>query len=410
MSGNSAFISYSGRDQSIVENFVRILKAHGVGIYFAPTDMREGNFITQLNNGLRDSKMMVAFISPASIESYWANLEWGAQLCQIAKDNTRGLLPVLLPGLPDEQIPALLRTLETLDFRQLNPGLLQNVQELGTRLVQKIRDRFPPAGVESLGVPFIVASMTKQQAQELESGEALKTASDEAQERFARFRELLKQLGLERFSEQYGEVSESWSPAIFPEAHSSPPTIRELILEALEQFNTGNDRASLPYLYPQFYSSDFFSTDQQLFRQARSYLAGVGCVLVVDAISMFHPHVWQRVTATGLGSLDRVCVVSISPASSAAMMLHNTLQRATEELMPLGFDRFASGLDIKCELNVGHVLSFKRWLKVVLPQAEDILRSAVANPARKRAVRNEQGTPSGVGSIFLGGPTKGSQR
>jgi len=134
------FISYSTADEALITRIAERLTEREVKVWYAPIDIREGElFARRLEEGLRTSQAVVAFISPSALNSFWAELEWNASLVQMSEDRTRRLIPVLLRDVALDQVPLFLRTLDYLDFRGADLDDPATLEKKADTLLRSIR-------------------------------------------------------------------------------------------------------------------------------------------------------------------------------------------------------------------------------------------------------------------------------
>jgi hypothetical protein len=398
---NDVFISYSSADGAVVEQVAQRLKRNGLKVFFAPADIRGGaNFVDSLSEGLRRSQYVMVFLSRSAIESFWVKREWQAHLVRMARDRTAGLLPVLLPGVSDEQVDPMLLPVNRLDFRAVdldNPDVLEHSV---TSMIQSIRGCLPAAGEPTIGLPFVVFSMIDREVEELLSG-AIFAHNDVApvdREAFDELRAELTRQDLNDASEFYGEVREDWRPPI-----AGGLTIRAAVDEVVEMLNQQRREVpDTPVIRPQFFSEDFLSDDRDWRDKTWTQLENLGCVLVVDAVSMFHPYLRRKLEQSELTSKPRTSAIFVLPMSPTGLPIARFVERHVEQHMPRAFSRFATQFDMFCEVGSSDIRSVKRWLFSALPEVALKAQGRRAEPGNRAALRAEMGRPRGVGALVTG--------
>jgi len=86
------FISYSSRDEAIVTRITQRMTNSGLSLFFAPKEIGAGaDFVDKIGDGIRQSQVVMVFLSKAALESFWVKREWTAQLIRMARDRTTAL-------------------------------------------------------------------------------------------------------------------------------------------------------------------------------------------------------------------------------------------------------------------------------------------------------------------------------
>jgi TIR domain len=109
------FLSHSTKDHQFVQTFAADLKAEKIEPWICEVDVEfGGNFVSEINEGLRDADLTVLFWSPEAARSDWTRLEWtSVTVREISESRTR--LGIVL--LRDCEVPELLRVKHRIDAR-----------------------------------------------------------------------------------------------------------------------------------------------------------------------------------------------------------------------------------------------------------------------------------------------------
>jgi TIR domain/NB-ARC domain len=109
------FLSHSTKDKQFVQTLAAELEAENIQSWICEVDVEfGGNFVAEINEGLRDADLTVLFWSPEAARSGWTQLEWTSVTArEISESRTR--LGVVL--LRDYAIPELLRVKHRIDAR-----------------------------------------------------------------------------------------------------------------------------------------------------------------------------------------------------------------------------------------------------------------------------------------------------
>src|SRR5205807_8972708 len=115
------------------------------------------------------------FRSEAALGTRWSSIDLSRQLIAVARDRSIRLRTVLLPGIREGVDHPLVKLPDSIDCRTTDLDDPVAVEEKASMIASGIRGERDD--VEVLGVPFMVAAMTREQAHGLETGEALAGAS-----------------------------------------------------------------------------------------------------------------------------------------------------------------------------------------------------------------------------------------
>jgi hypothetical protein len=398
------FLSYSTADQRLIDRIRVRLDEDRISYFFAPADIEHGaNFVSALDSGLNGTQVLLAFISKASLRSFWAQQEWAARLVQMSTDRSRRLIPVLLPETSLEELPPLLRPMNALDFRHLSLGEPAGFTTAVDRLVHAIRDELPDPSIATLRAAFVVCAMTDRELAECLDGSVFedpRVAPIEKQ-RFADLCAGLAEHGIDDLRPYYRPARDRWRPIILPphereEDNHIRATIGTIVARLNDEF-----RRSLhgkPVLHPQFFSTDFLGEDAQWRQRTWDELGRLGCVLVIDAVSMYHPRLARRLSESEFGSNPKASIVVVSPLGPDPRPWSLRIETELGERLQRAFDRYQAKLDAMCEFGVGSARALHRWLFSTLPQAVTAFDQADPDlrTSMREMMREEIGQPHGI--------------
>jgi hypothetical protein len=257
--------------------------------------------------------------------------------------------------------------------------------------------------VESILVPFVVVAMNVQQASDLINGEVLQSG-EVTESEYLSFQEIsghFREDEIGRWISHYAEEPDNWRPHTHPES-----TIQEIVADVtatLNQTPSHLDSMALPFVTLQSYTAQFFAEDEDIQEIAWRELASSGCILIVDAVSLFHPTVNRAFSDSQLASKDKVAVLILSPINPCDSAVHQLLEKEIRIRSRLAFARFHRNLDRMCEIGVGDLRALKRWLFAVLPEAAQTIHEPRANPSRMEQLMQMRGEqPQGIQRAFYG--------
>lgn len=314
-------------------------------------------------------------------------------------DNRNGRVDTCLDFLPDQRLSDgrsafTLFVAQLHDLQSEGDALRDELDDLHSRVRQELEET-PP-----VEIPFVVAAMKADEAEALIDGSIFDapTVAPVERARFQKFREALEAHGVEELQSHYGEQREDWQPY-----HCQQSTVRDILLDTLDCFNQQRvPGASLVQIPPPFLSSRFFSGNEDVRIESWNWLSRKGCIIIIDAASMFHPRLHRIVSQSEMGSDDRVAVLTLSPVNSNTLPVNQLIESHISSQMQRAFARFDRYLDKLCEFGLGDLRAIQRWLFATLPETAAIVQGQRANPSSRRVLRERMGSPRGMESVIFG--------
>lgn len=254
--------------------------------------------------------------------------------------------------------------------------------------------------VETIDVPIVVAAMNQTEATALAEETIFKSDDIAPAERtrFQQFRQALQSLGFNELRSHYGAERESWRPPAFQQG-----TIGEVIDHIFDRVNHLEDESQkLPTLIPYFLSGDFFGnrTARQL---AVKHLRQFGGILIIDAVSLFHPMIRQGISRSEVGSNKRVAVLVVSPVDASIIPVNQVIEQVIDLQLEGVLTRFDYELDHLCEIGLGDLRALSRWLFSVLPETAANVQKQRPSPSTLARLRQMRGVePRGIYRAFHG--------
>jgi hypothetical protein len=112
------FISHASPDGEFAKNLNANLKLVGIDSHLDQVDLKIGdNIIKWMNSEISEADYMIVLVSSNSINRYWVEIEWSNALFKEADLRRAFVIPAILPGTQDSDIPFLLRAKQYVDFR-----------------------------------------------------------------------------------------------------------------------------------------------------------------------------------------------------------------------------------------------------------------------------------------------------
>lgn len=112
------FISYSSKDRPSVSEFVEILRAHGLTVWFDAFEMQPGDRLRdRIGEGIERSRYMVVVLSEHSINAPWVRTELDSAMMRELDERRVVVIPMLHGRVTQQLLPADLRGKHYLEWR-----------------------------------------------------------------------------------------------------------------------------------------------------------------------------------------------------------------------------------------------------------------------------------------------------
>jgi hypothetical protein len=253
-------------------------------------------------------------------------------------------------------------------------------------------------GSQNVSIPFVIVAMTSEEADNLETEKVFDRPDVTQVDRdsFKEFKTELEAHGIQNLLPHYKEARDKWEPYT-----CAPKAIDEIITEMVDHLNQFRDGTSAnPFIEILFLSEEFFQENEDEGAQVWVQLSQSGGVLIVDAVSLFHPLLRQKLSKSAISSNEQVALLVLSPISSNQHQVNRLVEGVINSQMKLIFRRFDRTWDRLCEIGVGDLRALQRWLFSVLPEEASIIKQF--NPAYRRVLREKMGEPLGIGQLIAG--------
>jgi hypothetical protein len=251
--------------------------------------------------------------------------------------------------------------------------------------------------MEPISIQVAVVAMLKEEANRLFSGAVFdNSVSADDRDQFEKLKYILQQDGFIDIIPCYDEKSrDQWKPLIADQVH-----IDEIAQDIVERLN---QKFIKPNIRLHSLSSEFLSTDRRERSFARDNLRDEGGLLIVDAISMYHPWLRQAFLDSHLFGNNRIAMIVIPPIVSKNIMVYQLLEEQiyTRYMETAFFDFFDNHLNPFYEFGTNDIRNLRRWLFSSLPKlTPDKFRPS---PEQQEAIREASGkNPRGYSKLVAG--------
>lgn len=89
------FVSYTGTDINFATWVAEVLESENYSVIIQAWDFRPGdNFVTKINESLKECKKLIVILSDSYLKSKWCEAEWTVKLAEQIRLNERRIIPI----------------------------------------------------------------------------------------------------------------------------------------------------------------------------------------------------------------------------------------------------------------------------------------------------------------------------
>ena len=112
------FLSHSHADNAFCDSIYQALTAKGFDVWYDNQSLPSGGILSaEIQRQLEARPVLIPLLSPASVQSYWVNLEIDAFRALVAHDTSRVILPIVIQPC---QVPIFLQSIKFIDITKLD--------------------------------------------------------------------------------------------------------------------------------------------------------------------------------------------------------------------------------------------------------------------------------------------------
>ncbi len=248
--------------------------------------------------------------------------------------------------------------------------LMNNAKQFvkGTELEEQLKQlilEFDSQLQNEIEIPFVIVAMTKSEVE----GLTKKITSNQGQtlelelEKFQKIINLIQKDGRNFFVAHYSNLREEWKPFTLEQE-----SIKTVITNIISDINSFYESSNIPWIKPIFVSEDFLGDDYNRRIDIWNNLRQSGCVIIVDAISLFHPQVRETLLQAQITSKENVTILVLSPVNPYEIEANKLLEEIIRHRMQAAFSRFDKNFDKFCEIGIGNLRTIKRWFFSIIPE------------------------------------------
>lgn len=230
-----------------------------------------------------------------------------------------------------------------------------------------------PDESEFIEIPIVIAAMTKNEADFLIEN----TKKNDEFIKLHQFLNSFNESDVAQWLSNYSEKRDDWKPHIYSEEKICN-VIRD-IAEDINDFRrkkTGNK-----LIRPKFVSNDFFNeNDEEKQDEIWNEMRNSGGIVVLDALSLFHPRIRKMFYKSGICSHEKISVLGINPLSKTTLEANKMIEQEIHACMNQSFFRYAKKFEKSCEFGVNNVKNIERWLYNLLQETAKMAYEYRSNP------------------------------
>ncbi len=137
------FLSHSSKNQRRVKTLAERLKSDGLNVWLDSWSVEAGeNIVLAIEEGLKASRVLVLFLSPAFLQSEWSHYERSVALFRDPNNRQRRLIPTVIE---DCEIPESLRLFRYLKLQEESEEAYQQLLTACRRAAEGTLEN-PPRG------------------------------------------------------------------------------------------------------------------------------------------------------------------------------------------------------------------------------------------------------------------------
>ncbi len=250
----------------------------------------------------------------------------------------------------------------------LEHGIHVGIHKALTDILQELSE--DSDGIE---IPFVTLAMTKNEAHELFSGDNFQPIDGIDIETFRYFTNSLMD-PQDNILDHYDNERDYWKPYKNDRADTSVESLAKGLLEDVNYFRRNKKQAEV---FANFHTKQFFDEDVNTW----DYLYDRGCIVIADALSLFHQNVWSAYDRSTIRNRkEKVALFVLSPSIAFKTSTREYLDEFLRSHLKWHYTEFEQNLLRLYEFNLGDLMSFKRRLFMLLPETIRILQNQQPDP------------------------------
>lgn len=372
------YLSHNSLDKDIVEEIAVYLKDIAeIKPWLDKWELIPGKpWIGEVMHNITNAPCMAVFLGGNGYGD-WQNNEIEQILILEAKKKNIRVIPVLLPGIPDNH--TIFPFIDRFTYVDLRNG--SNDYDALWRLECGIRDIKPGRGrlAKPIKIPVVVFAMTQDEANELRNEFAFQSdnARLNSKERFCSFKSHMSDDEFDKIIKSYNDLRDCWKPELVGQSISIKDLIKELV-------DSINNHATDSTFIPEFYSSIVFPENGDVNTKVANSICR-SCLLFIDSLSIYHPDLMRKLDVSGLITNEDVSIVRVPPFCLTKEP-YDTIEHVLKTSLQNAYGRYDEQFHEHCELGVTNKIGLKRWLYYSLIKIAESWKNPQPDPYKKKSM------------------------
>lgn len=250
-----------------------------------------------------------------------------------------------------------------------------------------------PPRFQRIPISVLIVAMNAAQAEEL--------IDNNNNGKFQIFKQYFAVEEIQYWKQHYKESRNDWRPYF-----CFDKSIRDILCEMVKSINEryydeGEDVPQILYLH--LIENFFDENDEEKQFQNIENFADSGGVVIIDAISLFHPDIQKIFSRSQIISHKNIAILGIIPVNQEFLEKINQIEILLKEFTSIwhAFQRFDGNFDLPCEFGISKLQTMRRWLYDTLPKVNKL--SAYEHKERNSGkLHQEYGDITDSLGLFLG--------
>ena len=248
--------------------------------------------------------------------------------------------------------------------------------------------------IETIIVPFVCVAMKWAEAEKLKNHSIFDHIGRAERKRFKEFQKELEKIH-PLWHQNYFSSRDAWRPHTHPQQ-----TIGEIIYSLIDESENFVKESRGTLLIGKSISEKAFSDNLDSRSDTWNYIKSHGGIIIVDAISLFHPGLREVILQSGILANESISFLILSPINPNEYPVNSRIEDLVQKKLGITFERNRQ-YDSLCEIGAGNLLAIQRWFTTSLPGTVENIENQAKNN-NLNLLRDRYGLPLGAYREYYG--------